>query len=372
MAATRAMLTSMLSCILLGCASPSVQYTKLKETDPTASGPKAAPQSPLGWQKFRFAHSLLSITTDPKSGAFSASSVLVDVPSDPYYTAHGSSKIWGVKTDIGFKYKANTLLLDTADVSMEDNRIKIIDAAGTAAAALLPLVGAGGPTVFPINIAMDPYLTKTPHFDDDSKTGCSDDLNHIRTCNIQGPLKKLGDWKVKLTIYPAPPDAIAIDVFEKSHTNTDEPAVYYSACRDVRVELSPKSPPAAAAVPAPDPKPRPAVKVDQPQPGSIVPLLTNVAPEATAETPDATTSDRPDTVVLNATFRVADPYKLEAIALPAKGTVTLRNDCGAEVASQPPSTSTTAEILAEAVKEAKAAWPTNTKTAAAPAKPAGH
>ncbi len=38
MTASRAMLTSTLSCLLLGCASPSVQYTKLQPPEKAAPG----------------------------------------------------------------------------------------------------------------------------------------------------------------------------------------------------------------------------------------------------------------------------------------------------------------------------------------------
>ncbi|CAB3970534.1 TPA: hypothetical protein ACK3Q6_005660 [Burkholderia cepacia] len=364
MTASRAMLTSTLSCLLLGCASPSVQYTKLQPSEKAAPGAQTpTPQNPQGWQKFRFAHSSISIAQDPKSGAYSASALLVDVPTDPFYTAHGSSKIWGVKTDIGFKYKTNTQLLDTADVSMEDNRIKIIDALGSAAAAVVPLVGGGGPSAFPINIAMDPYLAATPPNDPANGVMCSDDTDRIRKCTLLKPSKDQADWTVTFTIYPAPSDAIKTTDFEASHLNTDEPSVYYSACRDIVVALKANAAPAPVHASAHEAAPSPVAKAARGKTGVVIPPMAPIAPQASASGPSIGT--------LQSSFRVADPNYLEAIALPAKGTVTLRNDCGAEVTSQPPGTSTTADVLAEAVKEAKAAWPATSKAAAAPAKQAG-
>ncbi|MDN7576858.1 hypothetical protein QZM25_30055 [Burkholderia contaminans] len=279
--------------------------------------------------------------------------------TDPFYTAHGSSKIWGVKTDIGFKYKTNTQLLDTADVSMEDNRIKIIDALGSAAAAVVPLVGGGGPSAFPINIAMDPYLAATPPNDPANGVACSDDADRVRKCILLKPSKEQADWTVTFTIYPAPPDAIKATDFEASHLNTDEPSVYYSACRDIVVALKANS----ALAPGHEPVPSPVANAARRKSGVVIPPMAPISPHAGAGASSG---------ALQSSFRVADPNYLEAIALPAKGTVTLRNDCGAEVASQPPGTSTTAEVLAEAVKEAKAAWPTGSTTAATSAKATGH
>lgn len=354
MAASRVLLPTVLSCILMGCASPSVQYTKLQTDKPAAPGAQTQPQNLQGWQKFRFAHSLISIAQDPKSGSYGASALLVDVPGDAFYTAHGSSRVWGVKTDIGFKYKANTQLLDTADVSMEDNRIKLIDDLGTIAVAVAPLVGGGGPSDFPMNIAMDPYLAATPPNDPATGVACSDSVDHVRQCTLLEPSKAKADYTVTFTIYPAPPDVIKLADFDASYLSQDEPSLYYSTCRDVVVMLKSNAAPAPARAVKPAPQ----------KPGVVIPPMAPVAPAA------AIAGGAPATV-LQTSVRVADPNYLEAIALPAKGTVTFRNDCGAEVSSQPPGTSSTADVLAEAVKEAKAAWPASATAAAAPAKPAG-
>ncbi|OAB13049.1 hypothetical protein AQ779_23620 [Burkholderia pseudomallei] len=340
----------MLSCTLLGCASPSVQYTKLQSDMPAAPGAQTQPQNLQGWQKFRFAHSLISIAQDAKSGSYGASALLVDVPGDAFYTAHGSSRVWGVKTDIGFKYKANTQLLDTADVSMEDNRIKLIDDLGTIAVAVAPLAGGGGQSDFPMSIAMDPYLAATPPNDPATGVACSDSADHVRQCTLLKPSKAKADYTVTFTIYPAPPDVIKLADFDASYLNQDEPSLYYSTCRDVVVVVKSNAAPAPAPVPAVKPAPA--------KSGVVIPPMAPVAPAAAT--------------VLQTSVRVADPNYLEAIMLPAKGTVTFRNDCGAEVSSQPPGTSSTADVVAEAVKEAKAAWPTSATPAAASAKPSGH
>jgi hypothetical protein len=169
---------------LAACASPTIQYTKL----PVNISTRGMAQNPQGWQKFRFAHSMISIANTPQSG-YTSVAVLVDSPTDAYYTGHGSSKVWGVKTDIGFKYKANTQLLDAADISMQDNRIKLIDDVGAIAGAVLPLLGAGGPSDFPMTIAMDPFLTDAPPNDANSGVVCHDDDNRVRSCSIPEPSK---------------------------------------------------------------------------------------------------------------------------------------------------------------------------------------
>ncbi|WP_213956954.1 hypothetical protein [Variovorax sp. dw_954] len=377
MHAFRFMVPVALLTTLWGCAAPTVQYTKLQ---PGAAGQTTSnqPLNPQGWQKFRFAHSTLVIAQD--TGGVSASAVLIDSPLDVYYTAHGSSSTWGVKTDIGFKYKTNTQLLDTADVSMQDNRIKLIDSAASIATTVLPLLGGSGPGVapaaFPMRMVMDDYLAPQ------SPSGCTDDLNSVRTCEkIPGPNAST----ISLTIYPAAPDAISIDAFDAGHLNTNESVLYYASCRDVVVNLTPGPAPAstsdtattpAAAQMAKDQQaPTKTAKGAAPANGSPnkhpppVPPVGAQAPVATSTT-DQTQAQSGPVKGFTSTVRVADARYLEAIGLPAKGVVSFRNDCGAEVSSQAPGISSSTEVAAEVVKQAKAVYDAETAAKAAKAKAA--
>jgi hypothetical protein len=186
---------------------------------------------------------------------------------------------------------------------------------------------------------------------------------------------------VSLTIYPPPSDVISIEDFDGTHLNQDEPSLYYSACRDVIITLTanPANPLATGAAPTPG-----AIMGASTAPGTgsataippqFMPIVTPPPPPPTARA--GQNAKRPDShaltvippigiippmagnaggTVLKTTLRVADPGYLEAIALPAKGTVSLRNDCGAEVSSQPTTASSGADIAAEIARQAKAAW----------------
>ena len=340
--------TCLFSCICIfvlgACAAPTVQYSMLQDKHP----------NPQGKQKFQFAHSALSLS-QASSGSYTITAVLLDSPVDPYYTAYGSSMAWGVTTHIGFKYKANSNLLDTADVSVEDNRIKYIDAAGSILGTVAGAVVAGGGPApqntaklsgFPTSLPLDPYLsTLTPD-------ACHDEEQYRSCVYEQSASNGVQKWQVALHIYPPPPDAIPLADFQKNHLGTNEPSLYYSTCREANVTISligNAPPPVAAAAP----------KVA----GGAGKIVAPIAP--------ITVGDSEPGQKAAAAVRIADPNYVEGIALPDKGTVTFRNDCGAEISSQAAGTSSGIEVTAEVFKEMKSVYDSSQTKAAATKTAAG-
>jgi hypothetical protein len=316
--------------------------------------------------KFKFAHTVINI--DAKDSGYTATAVLVDGATDPFFTAVGSSMFWGVKTHLSMKYKPGTMLMDSVDVSVEDNRIKYIDAAAGIVGSLIKGGGAPpkpGPIQFPISIPVDQFLSAS------LPTACQES-DDVRVCQYDVPAGSATPlWHISITFYPPSPGAISFNEFTANHLGSDETAVFYSSCREALVKFAPIGAQAASNIDmneigtskrdraistlshAPELYRNPAmlkVAANAPKP------IHNPPP---AMDPIMPSSPPASSASMSMTVRVADPNFLESTMLPDKGTVSLRSDCGAEVTSQPAGTSSGWDVAADVIKQAKSAYDTS-------------
>ncbi|WP_143040632.1 hypothetical protein [Paraburkholderia caballeronis] len=313
--------------------------------------------------KFKFAHTVINI--DAKDSGYTATSVLVDGAADPFFTAVGSSMFWGVKTHLSMKYKPGTMLMDSVDVSVEDNRIKYIDAAAGIVGSLIKGGSAPptpGPIQFPISIAVDQFLSAS------IPTVCQES-DDVRVCQYDGPAgSETPQWRISITFYPPSPGAISFSEFAANHLGSNETAVFYSSCREAMVRFSPIGAQAESNLGMNE--------IGMSKRDETIPTLSR-APElyrnsamlkVAANTPKPIDNPPPpmapimpsrpavSRASMSMTVRVADPNFLESTMLPDKGTVSLRSDCGAEVTSQPAGTSSGWEVAADVIKQAKSAY----------------
>jgi hypothetical protein len=313
--------------VLAGCAAPKVQY----ERNP--SGQVKAP-------RFQLADSIISFAYPTKqggNGGVTTDASTVQILSVPVaLTAETWSMAgtratnnWGVSTLLKVSHRENTLLLQEVGSEAVDRRVQALTALGQIGANLIPLIyGSGISTAGAGYVAPDPTSLKMlvqtgkckRRADDGSQVdiGMTDDVpeGEFMCDNVQ----LNGNYWVtdatgvitnqtftgKFVVNAVPRETTATKDLQPHFTSD---SVFYSACRDVRVELH----------------------------NSLM-----------ANTPMAV-------------VRVSDPAHIEWLGLPDKGKITFAASCGADIVSEDANLPTGVDMVnalissAAAIKRAKEA-----------------
>lgn len=353
--------------ILAGCPSPTVKYVMDPEKDFT------------GEIKFRLVSSNILIAKaqeDPKTGAtkvdasnnttqsFSDVSATVVPKEDErslYAILPKSTWLWLVNTNISATFQDNTRLIKQLGVTVDDNRIKAIQAVGAIATAVAGFAAPPKPPTIKVPVVIDPFESS-----DDWRSLPSDAHWEYRV-TFDSPKTEQHDL-----------DAVATGAFFAKYKDdgwfNSTSVIPVSSCRTITLKIRPTSTYMAELDNPKGEKETASVYEKRIEPiaqrnleeavESLLPVLKKTNQKGKDENED-TYNNRLRQIALNKyepeitrTFplQIADPRFVRTIRLPDKGSISTHSVCGADTKTETTQITGYQDLLGELGKQAKAVY----------------
>lgn len=282
--------------LTVGCATTKVQYAVNNTEDMD------------GKIKFNLVRSLIKVDLSKcgkDDAACNQKAQAISIPTEDEVSKYSMTPHDTIflKTHIKATYIDNTRILSSIGAELEDNRIKVIQAAGAGLTAMAPIVTLAG-------TPLDPKLPVVIDVAEYVKNACGQ-----QPCKWLPLPNNETKWCYKVEVGDMPPDAVDTAKFMKKFAETESDVMIYSACRDATVSIS------------------------------------KLNTGEKCETKQVQVFNDKDDFV--AKVKIADPAKVQTIKFPKKGKIDMHSSCGANLTDEKTDSTDTIAVLGELLKQAK-------------------